>query len=184
MAKYARYIIFVVLLGLAISWWMSMNQANRATTLKTSEFVSRLESGQIATVEIQGTLLSGELRKAQGKQTRYRTFWIADQRTLMEALNTARDKVAQLPPAKPGDKALSFTFDVKQARISEGLMMNIGSVLLMVLLFVGFWLFIMRQAQSGGGQAMAFGRSRAKRIAGNTARVTFEDVAGVEEAKM
>ncbi|OPZ87889.1 MAG: ATP-dependent zinc metalloprotease FtsH [bacterium ADurb.Bin429] len=183
MAKYSRYIIFVVLLGLAISWWVSVNQANRAQTLKTSDFVARLGAGEIATVEIQGTQLSGELRKADGKATHYRTFWVADQRTLMEELNSAQAALAAKPP-QPGEKPLSFTYDVKQSRFSDGVLANIIPTVLMLVLFIGFWVFIMRQAQAGGGQAMAFGRSRAKRIAGNTARVTFDDVAGVDEAKL
>ena len=183
MAKYSRYIIFVVLLGLAISWWISANQANRAQTLKTSVFVTRLEAGEIATVEIQGTQLSGELRKADGKATHYRTFWVADQRTLMEELHAARDALAAKPP-RPGEQPLTFTYDVKQSRFSDGVLANIIPTVLMLVLFIGFWIFIMRQAQAGGGQAMAFGRSRAKRIAGNTARVTFDDVAGVDEAKL
>ena len=57
------------------------------------------------------------------------------------------------------------------------------SIIVFVLLFVGFWVFIMRQAQSGGNQAMSFGRSRAKRISNAAQRVTFDDVAGVDEAK-
>jgi len=50
-------------------------------------------------------------------------------------------------------------------------------------LFVVFWMFIMRQAQSSGTQALSFGRSRAKRITEGMQRVTFDDVAGVDEAK-
>jgi cell division protease FtsH len=46
-----------------------------------------------------------------------------------------------------------------------------------------FWMFFLRQAQSGGNQAMSFGRSRAKRLNDNVPKVTFEDVAGVDEAK-
>ncbi|MHB2018169.1 MAG: ATP-dependent zinc metalloprotease FtsH [Candidatus Xenobia bacterium] len=51
------------------------------------------------------------------------------------------------------------------------------------LLLFGFFVMIMRQAQSGGSQAFAFGRSRAKQLSDNRPKVTFEDVAGVEEAK-
>ncbi|NIM06944.1 MAG: ATP-dependent zinc metalloprotease FtsH [Armatimonadetes bacterium] len=51
------------------------------------------------------------------------------------------------------------------------------------LLFVGFWVFMLRQSQSAGGQAFAFGRSRAKRFGEGSEKVTFEDVAGAEEAK-
>ena len=52
-----------------------------------------------------------------------------------------------------------------------------------MLLIVGVWMFFMRQMQSGGGKAMGFGKSRAKLLTEKTGRVTFEDVAGVDEAK-
>jgi cell division protease FtsH len=51
------------------------------------------------------------------------------------------------------------------------------------LLFVGFWIFMFRQSQSAGGQAFAFGRSRAKRFGESSQKVTFKDVAGADEAK-
>ena len=52
-----------------------------------------------------------------------------------------------------------------------------------MLLLVGVWIFFMRQMQSGGGKAMNFGRSRARMLNQDNARVTFADVAGVDEAK-
>ena len=52
-----------------------------------------------------------------------------------------------------------------------------------ILLFIGFWIFIMRQMQAGGNQAFSFGKSRAKLSTNQQQKVTFEDVAGVEEAK-
>ncbi|MDX2145322.1 MAG: ATP-dependent zinc metalloprotease FtsH [Rhodospirillaceae bacterium] len=52
-----------------------------------------------------------------------------------------------------------------------------------MLLLIGVWIFFMRQMQSGGGKAMGFGKSRAKLLTEKQGRVTFEDVAGVEEAK-
>lgn len=51
------------------------------------------------------------------------------------------------------------------------------------LLFIGFWIFMMRQMQSGGNKALSFGKSRAKLLSNQQKRVTFKDVAGVEEAK-
>jgi cell division protease FtsH len=170
----------MVVVGIAISWFLSVNNPRKTESVKTSDFVTKLRAGDIQTVEIQGTQLSGDLRS--GKH--YRTYWVADQQTLMSTLTAAQAELAKKPAAKPNEKAPSVTFDVKQPGISEGLMVNVVSVVIMLVLFVGFWLFIMRQAQSGGGQAMAFGRSRAKRTTGNTARVTFDDVAGVEEAKL
>ena len=52
-----------------------------------------------------------------------------------------------------------------------------------MLLLIGVWMFFLRQMQSGGGKAMGFGKSRAKLLTERTGRVTFEDVAGVDEAK-
>lgn len=53
-----------------------------------------------------------------------------------------------------------------------------------LVIIIAIWLFFIRQAQQGGNQAMAFGRSKAKRVSENVPKVTFEDVAGVAEAKM
>ena len=52
-----------------------------------------------------------------------------------------------------------------------------------IILFVGFWIFLMRQMQSGGNKALSFGKSRARLSSSQQKKVTFEDVAGVEEAK-
>ena len=52
-----------------------------------------------------------------------------------------------------------------------------------LLLFIGVWIFMMRQMQSGGGKAMGFGKSRARLLTERQGRVTFDDVAGIDEAK-
>src|SRR6185312_847403 len=52
-----------------------------------------------------------------------------------------------------------------------------------MLLLIGVWVFFLRQMQSGGGKAMGFGKSRAKLLTERQGRITFEDVAGVDEAK-
>ena len=53
-----------------------------------------------------------------------------------------------------------------------------------ILLLIGVWIFFMRQMQSGGGRAMGFGKSRARLLTEKTGRVTFDDVAGIDEAKL
>lgn len=74
-------------------------------------------------------------------------------------------------------------FDIYRPIVSE----TITSLLFTVLLPLGFlvvlWMLFMRQAQMGGNQALSFGRSRAKRLNENVPKITFEDVAGVDEAK-
>ena len=52
-----------------------------------------------------------------------------------------------------------------------------------MLLLIGIWIFFMRQMQSGAGKAMGFGKSKAKLLTGKLSRVTFDDVAGIDEAK-
>ena len=52
-----------------------------------------------------------------------------------------------------------------------------------MLLLIGVWVFFMRQMQSGGGRAMGFGKSRARLLTEKQGRITFEDVAGIDEAK-
>ena len=53
-----------------------------------------------------------------------------------------------------------------------------------MLLLIGVWIFFMRQMQAGGGKALAFGKSRARMANGKENKVTFQDVAGIEEAKV
>jgi len=66
---------------------------------------------------------------------------------------------------------------------TETWMPNLLVLLFTGLLFLGLWVFMLRQTQSAGGQAFAFGRSRARRFGEGSQKVTFEDVAGAEEAK-
>ncbi len=72
---------------------------------------------------------------------------------------------------------------VKQPTILEQAMPALFSIIVPILIIGIMWMFIMRQAQSGGNQALNFGRSRAKRLGENLSKVTFADVAGVDEAK-
>ena len=67
--------------------------------------------------------------------------------------------------------------------LSDGMSSLLLTFLPMIVLIVFFYMLILRQAQAGGNQAMSFGRSRAKRLSENVPKVTFDDVAGVDEAK-
>ena len=72
--------------------------------------------------------------------------------------------------------------EIKKSAFS-GPIMNIIGLLLPMVLLIGFWMFILRQSQAGAGQALSFGKSKAKRLSDSAAKVTFADVAGVPEAK-
>jgi len=81
--------------------------------------------------------------------------------------------------------ALSWKLDKLEAESSSSsdFMMSMLSWLLPLILIVVFWVFIMRQMQSGGNKAMMFGKSRAKMLSATQKKITFKDVAGCEEAK-
>jgi len=74
-------------------------------------------------------------------------------------------------------------YDNDHPVFSEAVQSFLLTVLPIILLIGLFWLFFLRQAQAGGNQALSFGRSRAKRLTENVPKVTFDDVAGVDEAK-
>jgi cell division protease FtsH len=129
-------------------------------TLIFSDFVSTVEKGQVTEVTIQGENISGKL--ADGK-----------------AFKTYMPKDAQLIPL----------FREKNVRVSAKPVedspwyMNILISWFPMLLLIGIWIFFMRQMQSGGGKAMAFGKSKARLVTDKSKKVTFADVAGVDEAK-
>jgi cell division protease FtsH len=86
--------------------------------------------------------------------------------------------VNQLRAAKA--QHLINDFDVKPARSS--VILSLLTYVLPFLIFIGFWIFLMNQVQGGGSKVMSFGKSRAKRLSVDSPKITFRDVAGVDEA--
>jgi cell division protease FtsH len=128
--------------------------------LTYSDFVTAVGAGKVKSVTIQGNELFGKY--TDGKE--FRTY-------------------------KPGDAKLSDTLIEKKVEVTarpEEEKFSWFSLFISwfpLLLLVGVWIFFMRQMQSGGGKAMSFGKSRAKLLTESQGKVTFEDVAGIEEAK-
>ncbi|PNU21571.1 cell division protein FtsH [Geothermobacter hydrogeniphilus] len=123
-------------------------------------FLEAVNDGQVKEVTIQGPNLEG--RYEDGKS--FKTY-IPDDPELIKDLR-AKGVVIQARPEE--DRSFWFT-----------LLVSWGPILLLI----GVWIFFMRQMQSGGGKAMSFGKSRAKLLNDGQARVTFKDVAGIDEAK-
>src|SRR5207237_6395473 len=72
------------------------------------------------------------------------------------------------------------SFDV-QGKTSNG-WLSLLTYILPFVIFIGFWIFLMNQVQGGGSKVMSFGKSRAKRMSVDSPKITFRDVAGVDEA--
>ncbi len=129
--------------------------------LAYSEFLARVEAGDVQSVLIEEGHISGQL----GDGSDFSTFAPTVGEELLAKLRSQNIEIRAQP--KPEG---SFWRQV--------LMMWFP-----MLLIVGLWVFFIRQMQAGGGKAMSFGKSRARLLTENQHQVTFEDVAGVEESK-
>ncbi|MGE5302498.1 MAG: ATP-dependent zinc metalloprotease FtsH [Alphaproteobacteria bacterium] len=135
-------------------------QVPREPEIAFSEFMAAVERGSVREVVIQGNSIQGKYENGEP----FRTFAPDDP----DLVKTLRDKGVKIA-AKPEDESAWYTV----------LLVNWFPMLLLI----GVWIFFMRQMQMGGGKAMSFGKSRAKLLTENQHRVTFSDVAGVDEAK-
>ena len=133
--------------------------------LSFSEFMSLVEDGKIASVTLQGNDVTGKYTASDGKQKSYRTYKPTFDADLTQKL---LDKKVTIQ-AKPEEEHFSW--------------FSLFISWFPLLLLVGIWIFFMRQMQVGGGKAMSFGKSRAKLLTEAQGKITFEDVAGIEEAK-
>jgi len=134
-------------------------QYRREPEVMFSEFIAAVERGEVGEVVIQGNNIQGKYKNSG----QFRTF-APDDPQLVKSLREKDVKIA----AKPDDESPWYM-----------VLLNWFPMLLMI----GVWVFFMRQMQAGGGKAMSFGKSRAKLLTENQHRVTFSDVAGVDEAK-
>ncbi|MBV9270283.1 MAG: ATP-dependent zinc metalloprotease FtsH [Candidatus Eremiobacteraeota bacterium] len=134
---------------------------NADTRLAYNAFYQKLEGGQVSTFHAVGYEVSGELTNGQ----RYTTTIPAKDTTFVNDVN----------------KHVKGAVDWEQPT-SGNLLTTIVGFLPFIMLALLFF-FILRQAQNGGSQALSFGRSRAKMLSENRPKVTFNDVAGVDEAK-
>ena len=135
-------------------------QQGRDPEIIYSDFWSAVERGDVQEVTIQGRHVQGKYQSGE----RFRTFSPSDP----GLVKTLREKNIRIA-AKPEDDSPWYFV----------LLVNWFPMLLLV----GVWIFFMRQMQAGGGKAMSFGKSRARQLNENQVRVTFSDVAGVDEAK-
>ncbi|MBI2152745.1 MAG: ATP-dependent metallopeptidase FtsH/Yme1/Tma family protein, partial [Candidatus Rokubacteria bacterium] len=125
-----------------------------------SDFLKKVEVGDVREVTIRGNTVSGRL----GDGSAFRTYTV-DYPDLVKML---RDRGVRIIVKPPDNNPSWFAVLIQ---------------LLPVLLFIGVWVFFMRQMQGGGAKALSFGKARARLISEKQNKVTFQDVAGVDEAK-
>src|SRR5262249_41381061 len=133
-------------------------------TFTYSEFLNRIQDKQIREATIEDTQITGKLQTGEN----FKTELVSNNSFIQN------DLAKQL-------KDSGATVIMKSGSSNIWLINLLGYAPLLV--FIGLWIFMMRQMQSGGNKALSFGKSRAKLLSNQQKRVTFKDVAGVEEAK-
>jgi cell division protease FtsH len=163
----ALWAVIILVLAIMFNMFRTPTQQGTVTTLPYSDFLAQVQEGKVSNVVIQnmgaqgGTNISGEL--AGG--TQFRTYGPDDPR-LVDRLTEKNVRFRSVP-----QEERSFLM---------ALLINT----LPFLILLGVWIFFMRQMQSGNGRgAMGFGKSRAKLLTEKQGRVTFNDVAGIDEAR-
>ncbi len=155
-------ILWVVLAGMAVLVYtvMKPSQPNKELAIPVSEFVNRVQEGQVKDATVAGNDVHGTLANGSTFHTQIPT-------NFPEIYKLLSDK--------------NVRWESKDSS-SGGWLSIVLNASLPILLLVGFWIFMARQMQSGGNKALSFGKSRA-RLHSQQRKVTFKDVAGVEEAK-
>lgn len=154
----ALWLMVGLIVVLLVNLWNQPRRVHREMAF--SDFLYAVEMGQVEEVTIQGQNIVGRFRDG----VEFRTY-------------------------APNDPQLVPTLRQKNVRIlarpeeSNPWYMTVLVSWFPMLLLIGVWVFFMRQMQAGGGKALSFGKSRARLMTGGPAKVTFADVAGVDEAK-
>ena len=157
----AVWIIIVIFLITIFNLFQNKNDDPRNLNLAYSEFLSLVETNNVEDVSIQGRNISGHLQSGE-----YFSTYSPDDPALIEKLSAKGVKISAAPIESPVSPIL-------------GILLN----WMPMLLFIGVWIFFMRQMQGGKGGAMGFGKSKARLLTEKQGKITFEDVAGIDEAK-
>ena len=154
-------VIIVLTIGLYNMFKNPQNQIQKNNNIIFSEFLKQVDNGRVVEVEIQGNNIKGIMANGEN----FTTYSPNDP----NLIQTLTDKGVSIS-ASPIDEKMPSLFGVLLSWFP-------------MLLLIAVWIFFMRQMQGGRGGAMGFGKSKAKLMNEVKGKVTFNDVAGVEEAK-
>jgi cell division protease FtsH len=156
----ALWLLITLVMVVLYHNFYTVDGSRSKTSINYSKFVDLVKDDKVTKVILQGDEISGEL--SDGKS--FKSYAPSDPE-LIKLLQAKKVDIT----AKPKDENSWYTTFLVSW--------------LPMLVLVGIWIFFMRQMQAGGGKAMSFGKSRARLMTENTVKITFNDVAGIEEAK-
>ena len=154
------WVIITIVLLILFDVFSGSNYTSNSN-LSFSDFLNKVEEGQVTTVSIQGANIEGHL--TDGKSF---TTYAPNYPNLIDNL-----------------KQHNVSINVVPMESKMGSFFGILISWFPMLLLIGVWVFFMRQMNSGAGKAMGFGKSRARLVGDKLEKITFEDVAGIDEAK-
>jgi len=159
--NFAVWVVIVLLLLALFSLFQNPSQRPPANDISFSQLLNEVEAGRVRDVLIQGSEISGQFTDGRQFQT-----YAPNDPSLIQRLY---------------GKGVSITARPKTEEVPWFVSLLVSWLPFIAL--IGVWIFLSRQMQGAGGKAMGFGKSRAKMLTEAHGRVTFEDVAGVDEAK-
>ena len=158
---YKNLALWLVITLMMVMLYNLFSQQHMAeTNISYTEFLNMVENERIAEVVIQGQ----ELYVTDTNHNRFKIYAPQDN-DLINLLRKKRVTISAKPPAE------------------NPWYMSVLVSWFPMLVLIGVWIFFMRQMQAGGGKALSFGKSRARLMSDQSEKVTFEDVAGIDEAK-
>src|SRR6201990_346826 len=158
-------ILIVVVLAFFVQKLVSPHSSEPVPSY--GDFITQLEAGQGKTVDIKTKDNTIVVKPRTGAQDERR--FLPDNASPLES---------ELQAAKTERKLDDYNIEGTK---SNG-WLSLLTYVLPFLIFIGFWIFLMNQVQGGGSKVMSFGKSRAKRMSVDSPKITFRDVAGVDEA--
>jgi cell division protease FtsH len=157
----ALWLLISLVMIFLFNYFNTTEQAKSKSPLSYSQFLELVKNDKVKSVVLKGEEITGEQKE---DNQLFKSYAPADP----DLIKLLQQKGVEIT-AKPKDDSPWYT-----------------TLLLSwfpMLILVGIWIFFMRQMQSGGGKAMSFGKSRARLMTESSVKVTFKDVAGIEEAK-
>jgi len=155
-------IFWFILILCFFAFWQVASRVDTVQELSYSEFLEAVESKAVRSVTIEGTRIRSEL---VNRSDPYKTVAPQQHEGLIETL---RKNGVRINVEEPVSQPWYFILLVNA---------------LPIIILVGIWIFFMRQVQMGAGKGMSFGKSKAKLLTENQQKVTFNDVAGIDEAR-
>ena len=171
MSRFFKSAAFPILIVVVLAFFAQklISPGDKEHVPTYSEFLTQVERGQVETVTINTKDNTLDVEPANEDEKKYETAYPD---------NTEQSLVALLRDEnKPGG-----SIDVQVKGKGGGGWLTVLTYVLPFVIFLFFWLFIINQMQGGGSKVMSFGKSRAKRMSVDSPKITFRDVAGVDEA--